>query len=85
MIQPCSTAPLQWFRKHRGLATGVVFGGGSLGAAVMGVATNSMVSKIGAPWTFRVLGFMLWAVCLPAACLMKQPAWNEKSIPKLQW
>ncbi|XWW94981.1 hypothetical protein V2A60_002931 [Cordyceps javanica] len=84
-ILPCSTAPLQWFRKRRGLATGVVFGGGSLGAAVMGVATNSMVGRIGAPWTFRVLGFMLWAVCLPAACLMKQPASTQNSVPKLQW
>ncbi|KAM3506968.1 hypothetical protein MY11210_007341 [Beauveria gryllotalpidicola] len=84
-ILPCSTAPLQWFRKRRGLATGIVFGGGSLGAAVMGVATNSMVGRIGAPWTFRVLGFMLWAVCLPAACLMKQPASAQNSVPKLQW
>ncbi|ATY60992.1 fungal specific transcription factor [Cordyceps militaris] len=84
-ILPCSTAPLQWFRKRRGLATGVVFGGGSLGAAVMGVATNSMVGRIGAPWTFRILGFMLWAVCLPAACLMKQPASTQNAMPKLQW
>ncbi|OAR02692.1 hypothetical protein LLEC1_00691 [Akanthomyces lecanii] len=84
-ILPCSTAPLQWFRKRRGLATGVVFGGGSLGAAVMGVATNSMVARIGAPWTFRILGFMLWAVCLPAACLMKQPASTRNAVPKLQW
>ncbi|KAM3439818.1 hypothetical protein NHJ13734_003551 [Beauveria thailandica] len=84
-ILPCSTAPLKWFRKRRGLATGIVFGGGSLGAAVMGVATNSMVGRIGAPWTFRVLGFMLWAVCLPAACLLKQPASAQNSVPKLQW
>ncbi|KAJ6785953.1 hypothetical protein PWT90_03903 [Aphanocladium album] len=84
-ILPCSTAPLQWFKKRRGLATGVVFGGGSLGAAVMGVATNSMVGRIGAPWTFRILGFMLWAVCLPAACLMKQPSSTQNAVPKLQW
>ncbi|KAJ2982313.1 hypothetical protein NQ176_g1469 [Zarea fungicola] len=84
-ILPCSTAPLQWFRKHRGLATGVVFGGGSLGAAVTGVATHAMVDKVGVAWTFRILGFMLWAVCLPAACLIKQPVSTKASVPKLQW
>lgn len=84
-MQPCSTAPLQWFRQRRGLATGVVFGGGSLGAAVMGVATNEMVEKLGVAWTFRILGFMLWGVCLPAACLIQQPVSSKSSVPKLQW
>ncbi|GAB0132785.1 hypothetical protein EsDP_00001211 [Epichloe bromicola] len=59
-ILPCSTAPLQWFRKYRGIATGIVFGGGSLGAAVMGVAANELVDEVGVEWTFRILGFMLY-------------------------
>lgn len=83
--KPCSTAPLKWFRRHRGLATGVVFGGGSLGAAVMGVATHELVRRVGVPWTFRILGFLLWAVCLPAACCIRQPPSSGPSIPELQW
>ncbi|KAH6686407.1 major facilitator superfamily domain-containing protein [Plectosphaerella plurivora] len=66
-IFACSTAHLGWFDKHRGLAMGVVFGGGSLGSAVMSVATNVMVSRLGVAWTFRILGFMLWGVCVPAS------------------
>ncbi|OAQ78106.1 monocarboxylate transporter [Purpureocillium lilacinum] len=84
-ILPCSTAPLKWFRRRRGLATGVVFGGGSLGAAVMGVATNELVQNVGVAWTFRILGFLLWAICLPAACCIRQPPSSGPSIPKLQW
>ncbi|QPG95145.1 hypothetical protein C2857_007731 [Epichloe festucae Fl1] len=82
---PCSTAPLQWFRKYRGIATGIVFGGGSLGAAVMGVAANELVDAVGVEWTFRILGFMLWAVCLPAAYCIKQPLLSKSSVPQLQW
>ncbi|GJN79867.1 hypothetical protein PLIIFM63780_003389 [Purpureocillium lilacinum] len=74
-----------WFRRRRGLATGVVFGGGSLGAAVMGVATNELVQNVGVAWTFRILGFLLWAICLPAACCIRQPPSSGPSIPKLQW
>ncbi|KHN94702.1 Major facilitator superfamily domain, general substrate transporter [Metarhizium album ARSEF 1941] len=84
-ILPCSTAPLQWFRKYRGLATGIVFGGGSLGAAVMGVASSELVNKVGIEWTFRILGFMLWALCLPAAYCIKQPLLSKSCVPQLQW
>ncbi|GAO13707.1 hypothetical protein UVI_02018080 [Ustilaginoidea virens] len=82
---PCSTAPLQWFRKHRGLATGIVFGGGSLGAAAMGVVVDKLVDKVGVEWTFRLLGFLLWAVCLPAAYCIRQPHTSTSLVPKLQW
>ncbi|PFH61187.1 hypothetical protein XA68_18003 [Ophiocordyceps unilateralis] len=83
-ILPCSTAPLKWFKKHRGLAVGVVFGGSSLGAAIVGVASNFLVSSVGVPWTFRILGLILWSVCLPAAFFIGPPS-SQDSIPRLQW
>ncbi|PHH90189.1 hypothetical protein CDD83_4288 [Cordyceps sp. RAO-2017] len=84
-VLPCSTAPLKRFRRHRGLAVGVVFGGSSLGAAVMAVATDRLVRQVGVPWTFRVLGFLLWAVCLPAALCIGPPASSTEAVPRLQW
>ncbi|KAG6009869.1 hypothetical protein E4U21_000971 [Claviceps maximensis] len=84
-ILPCSTAPLQWFRKYRGLATGIVFGGGSLGAAVMAVVAHELVDRVGVEWTFRILGIMLWAVCIPAACCVKRPPLSKSSVSQLQW
>lgn len=40
---------------------------------------------MGVPWTFRILAFLLWAVCLPAACLIKQPPGAKATLPALQW
>ncbi|KAJ5432267.1 uncharacterized protein N7458_011423 [Penicillium daleae] len=84
-IMPCSTAPLRWFRKYRGLATGVVFGGGSLGAAALSVAANLLVSEVGVPWTLRIFGLLAWAVCVPAACMIRQPKSTADPVPQLQW
>lgn len=51
----------------------------------MGVVSDQLVRHLGTPWTFRILGFLLWAVCLPAACLIKQPTPSNVAIPALQW
>ncbi|KAJ5242549.1 uncharacterized protein N7469_000876 [Penicillium citrinum] len=84
-ILPSSTVPLLWFRKHRGLATGAVFGGGSLGAAIMSVAANLLVAEVGASWTFRIFGLLLWGVCIPASLFIRQPTKTKASVPKPQW
>ncbi|OOO05092.1 major facilitator superfamily MFS_1 [Aspergillus oryzae] len=84
-ILTCSTAPMQWFERHRGLAVGIVFGGGSLGSAIMSIATNMMVKQLPLEWIFRVLAFLLWGVCTPAACLIRQPSHAKNSVPRPQW
>ncbi|CZS82076.1 unnamed protein product [Fusarium graminearum] len=83
--QACSTAPLRWFKRHRGLAMGIVFGGGSLGAAIMSIATNILVKQVDAAWTFRILAFMLWGVCIPASYFIQQPTGSMNAGLKLQW
>ncbi|KAF4332261.1 MCH2 (monocarboxylate permease) [Fusarium beomiforme] len=84
-IFACSTAPLRWFKRHRGLAMGIVFGGGSLGAAVISIATNLLVRQVDVAWTFRILGFMLWGVCIPASYFIQQPEGSMNAGLKLQW
>ncbi|RGP74712.1 mch2 monocarboxylate permease [Fusarium sporotrichioides] len=84
-IFACSTAPLRWFKRHRGLAMGIVFGGGSLGAAIMSIATNLLVKQVDVAWTFRILGFMLWGVCIPASYFIQQPTSALNAGLKLQW
>ncbi|KAF5600652.1 MCH2 (monocarboxylate permease) [Fusarium pseudoanthophilum] len=84
-IFACSTAPLRWFKRHRGLAMGIVFGGGSFGAAVMSIATNLLVKQVDVAWTFRILGFMLWGVCIPASYFIQQPEGSMSAGLKLQW
>jgi hypothetical protein len=64
---------------------GIVFGGGSLGAAVMSIATNLLVKQVDVAWTFRILGFMLWGVCIPASYFIQQPTGSANAGLKLQW
>lgn len=64
---------------------GIVFGGGSLGAAIMSIATNLLVQQVDVAWTFRILGFMLWVVCIPASYFIQQPSGAASAGLKLQW
>ncbi|EGY23292.1 uncharacterized protein VDAG_04730 [Verticillium dahliae VdLs.17] len=80
-----STAPIRWFRKHRGLSMGIVLGGGSVGSAVMSVVTTVLVKHVDVAWTFRILGFLLWAVCIPSAFLIRPPPGSDNSHLQLQW
>ncbi|TDZ33645.1 Aspyridones efflux protein apdF [Colletotrichum spinosum] len=81
-----STAPMGLFRKHKALAMGFVFGGGSMGSAAMSVVTNYLVKDLDVPWTFRILGFVLWGVSMPASYFL--PRRNKsasKAARQLQW
>ncbi|KZL67817.1 major facilitator superfamily transporter [Colletotrichum tofieldiae] len=81
-----STAPMNLFKRHKALAMGFVFGGGSLGSAVMSVATNFLVRDLDVAWTFRILGFILWGVSIPASYFLPQkPASGKKASRQLQW
>ncbi|TIC94050.1 Monocarboxylate transporter 2 [Colletotrichum higginsianum] len=81
-----STAPMSLFKRHKALAMGFVFGGGSLGSAVMSVVTNFLVRDLDVAWTFRILGFILWGVSIPASFFLpRSPGSGNKSSRQLQW
>ncbi|EFQ31233.1 major facilitator superfamily transporter [Colletotrichum graminicola M1.001] len=81
-----STAPMSLFKRRKALAMGFVFGGGSLGSAVMSVATNFLVRDLGVAWTFRILGFILWGVSIPASYFLPQRnSSGKKASRQLQW
>ncbi|KAK2037562.1 major facilitator superfamily transporter [Colletotrichum somersetense] len=81
-----STAPMSLFKRHKALAMGFVFGGGSLGSAVMSVATNFLVRDLDVAWTFRILGFILWGVSIPASYFLPPRAISgKKASRQLQW
>ncbi|KAK2031711.1 MFS general substrate transporter [Colletotrichum zoysiae] len=81
-----STAPMSLFKRHKALAMGFVFGGGSLGSAVMSVATNFLVRDLDVAWTFRILGFVLWGVSIPASYFLPPRAVSgKKASRRLQW
>jgi MFS family permease len=67
-----STIPAQYFYKKRGVANGIVYAGGGLGGTVISFAMNSVLQKLGPPWTFRILGLTTLATGLPSAWLIKE-------------
>ncbi|KAI7342848.1 hypothetical protein KC354_g16034 [Hortaea werneckii] len=48
-----------WFDKRKGLATGIVILGGSLGGVVFPLALRPMFEEIGWSWSIRALGFFI--------------------------
>lgn len=74
------------FKKHKALAMGFVFGGGSLGSAVMSVVANFLVRDLDVAWTFRILGFILWGVSMPASYFLpSRKRSGTKGSRQLQW
>lgn len=67
-----STAPSQYFGAKRGLANGIVYAGGGLGGAVISIVLDSLIQKLGIPWTFWIIGVLTLVTGLPAAWLLKQ-------------
>lgn len=64
--------PAQYFKKKRGVANGIVYAGGGLGGAVISFIMNSLLTKLGPAWAFRVIGFITLGTGLPAAYLIKE-------------
>ena len=69
-----NTLPTQYFSARLGLASGIVKLGGGVGAAVLAVTVNAMISNVGIPWTFRILGLSSLATGLPAAWFIRERA-----------
>jgi nitrate/nitrite transporter NarK len=67
-----SATPAQYFRAKRGIANGIVYAAGGLGGTVISFIMNALLDKVGIAWTFRIIGFMIWATGIPAACLIKE-------------
>ncbi|KAI9846957.1 MAG: hypothetical protein M1837_003313 [Sclerophora amabilis] len=55
-----------FFKRRRGLATGIACTSGSIGGIVIPVMLQSLLPKIGFAWSTRVLGFLLLMLAVPA-------------------
>lgn len=64
--------PMQYFSRRIGLANGLVKASGGLGATLLSIALNSLIEKVGVPWTFRILGAGILLTGIPAALTIKQ-------------
>lgn len=75
-----SVVPAGYFSTRKGTAVGVVYCGGGLGGAVLSLAMEAGVRRLGVEWTFRLLGILMAACCLPAAWVMKERTTAQKKM-----
>ncbi|KAF7362317.1 MFS domain-containing protein [Mycena venus] len=48
-----------WFKKRRGIATGILATGSSLGGTLFPIIARNLIPRVGFPWTLRIIGFLL--------------------------
>jgi MFS family permease len=63
--------PSQWFLKRRSLANGLGSAGSGIGGLVYSLAAQSMLTSVGLPWAFRILGIVSFTVNFACAMLLK--------------
>ncbi|KIX11252.1 L-lactate MFS transporter [Dethiosulfatarculus sandiegensis] len=78
-IAPIAVA-MRWFPDRRGLVSGILVMGFGLAAFVLGSAASKIISSMGWPTAFRVLGGTSLVLCLFGAQFMKYPP--EGFLPK---
>lgn len=66
-----NNVPVQWFSSKLGTANGLVKLGGGLGATIMAIVVQALISKVGIPWTFRIVGIISLGTGIPAALLIR--------------
>ncbi|KAF8598865.1 MFS general substrate transporter, partial [Ceratobasidium sp. AG-I] len=78
----------QWFRKHRGVASGIVIAGSSLGGAVASLVIQPMLTRIGFHKTLLIYSFVQGAAMLAGFLLIKArfpKSQIEASNEKIRW
>ncbi len=68
----CNSLPVQWFSSKLGVANGLVKLGGGIGSTVLAVVCQTLIDKIGIPWTFRTVAFIAFTTGVPAALLVRE-------------
>lgn len=54
--------PPQWFVRKRSFTNGISAAGSGVGGMIYSLATNAMISRLGLPWTFRILAIICFVV-----------------------
>lgn len=81
----CGVVPAQYFSRKRGLANGIVYGGGGIGGAVISLGLDSLLQRVGPEWTFRILGLAVLSTGLPAAWFIKERTPITHRVKFIDW
>ncbi|KAK3670211.1 hypothetical protein LTR78_009866 [Recurvomyces mirabilis] len=77
---PASGMVPRYFKRNRGLATGITVAGSSLGGIIWPIAFNQMLHHdgIGFPWAMRIAGFVMIPLCIICILTIRMPAVPKK-------
>ena len=78
-----NSLPTQWFGSKLGTANGLVKTGGGLGATLVPILAQVLTDKVDLPWTFRFIGFMVLALGIPCAFLIRERTGVRP--PRFEW
>nr|MDQ3045389.1 MFS transporter [Chloroflexota bacterium] len=70
LLLTCRTLPSQWYVRRRGRALSLVALGGSLSLALVPVANELLIDRLGWQETWRLNGLVVWLLLVPAAALI---------------
>lgn len=70
---PAYGAIAHYFNEKRGFATGIATTGGGVCGTIFPLFLQSLLGDngVGFPWTCRIMGFILFGLCIPANLLIK--------------
>jgi MFS family permease len=60
-----------WFYKKRGMASGIVASGSSLGGVLFPIIVNRMINETGFPWAMRTCAFLILGLCIFATFTLR--------------
>ncbi|KAI9488511.1 major facilitator superfamily domain-containing protein, partial [Zychaea mexicana] len=66
------SVPAQWFNRRRGLSLGVVSSGSGVGGLVLPFLMTVLNNKLGASWTYRIMGFLCLVLNTITCMLVKE-------------
>ena len=78
----CNSLAGEYFRKKRGLAVGIVYGGSGLGGAVFSIGLSKLIDDVGLEWGVRIAGIIALALLIPASFTLRKK--KELRIARLQ-
>ncbi|KAI9147238.1 monocarboxylate transporter [Paramyrothecium foliicola] len=85
LFMPAATVPSLWFKRKRGLATGIVYGGAGIGSAVVSLTLEKLINVSGVETALKILGGAAWAICIPACYFLKAPPGRGRAVAAVQW
>lgn len=84
LFTPALACISTYFSKKRGLALAIAASGNATGGMVFPAIVETLLPKIGFPWTMRVLGFLMLGVTSITLALMKTRLPARKAGPLLE-